>query len=202
MVDEDILQDARTLAAFSNLTPEDAEYFRHNYPGFVPDYWWQAVYFQNAGFRGDFAIAHSPPINTDEKAVWRLWEKFLRESWTKLSPDRIIALLTRWASRAAESSETEVAGVDIPIAYPYQRAVMFLALEPWRAAFCEKCGQRFVKEKPARRYCSDTCFQESRKASKRELWAKHGSEWLENRKRPKTSRRSRPNAKGKGLHQR
>jgi hypothetical protein len=176
------------------------QYFRQNYPNFVPDYWWRAVYFETDGFRGNFAVTNSKQPVGNEKVLWRLWQKLLQESWTKFSPDRIIALLTMWCStsESGESSESEVAGVEIPTAYPYQRAVMFLAMQQWRLKFCEECGHRFVKEKPSQRFCSDSCFAESRKAAKRGYWADH-PEWLENRKRPKKSRRS--HAKGKNLHQ-
>ena len=192
----EILREARTLALFSNLTPENSEYFRQNYPGFVPDRWWRAVYSELLGGANEFAN-EAPSI---DNVLWRLWQKFLQESWTKLSPDRIIALLTMWAGteQSSESSESEVRGrgICIPVAYPYQRAVMFLAMEQWRAKFCANCGKRFVKEKPRQKFCGDACFAESRKAYKRALWEEH-PEWLENRKRPKKGSKQRNKAKSK-----
>lgn len=166
MADKSILEDARTLALFSNLAdPKDAEYFRHNYPGFVPPAWWTVEYSNNL--------------------IWNLWQQLLQESWTELSFDRIVALLIQWSSTSG-ASQSVVHGVNIPTAYPYQRAVMFLAMEQWRAKFCEQCGKRFVKEKPPQRFCSDVCFNEARKAYKRALWAEHGSQWLENRSKRKS----------------
>lgn len=160
-----VLDDARTLALFSNLTEKDAEYFQQNYPKFVPDRWWGAVYFVRGGFCGDYEIVNSPPAAGNENVLWRLWQKLLQESWTMLTSDRTIALLTMWSStdESHRSVGSEVLGVRVPTAYPYQRAVMFLAMEPWRASFCENCGKRFVKDIPARRFCSDACSHESRK---------------------------------------
>ena len=171
-MDKSTLKNARTLALFSNLTEKDVDYFRQNYPDFVPDGWWT--------------------VENYDTLIWKLWQELLQESWGKLSADRIIALLILW-SNTRESSEAEesevIAGRHIPIAYPYQHAVMFLAMEQWRAKFCENCGQRFVKEKPPQRFCSDACFNQSRKAYKRALWAEHGPDWLKNRKKSKKSQR-------------
>lgn len=186
-----VLDDARTLALFSNLTDESSECFRQNYPDFVPGRWWRAVHYELPGFQGDYEITNSTPSVGNENTLWRLWQKLLQESWTKLTADRIIALLTMWSSReeSVESADSEVPGVSIPTAHPYQRAIMFLAMEPWRAIFCEKCGQRFVKENPRQRFCSEACFHVARKAYKRGLWADNSPKWLENRKRRKTERR-------------
>ena len=173
-MDRGTLKNAQALALFSNLAEKDVDYFRQNYPKFVPDVWWTHESY--------------------DTLVWKLWQQLLRESWGKLSADRIIALLTLWSNtfESTESAESEVPGVYIPIAYPYQHAVMFLAVEQWRAKFCENCGQRFIKEKPPQRFCSDACFKESRRAYKRTQWAEHGPDWLKNRKKskkPKTPRR-------------
>jgi hypothetical protein len=171
-MDKTTLDSARTLAMFSNLTEKDVDYFRRNYPHFVPDAWWT--------------------VDNYHTLIWRLWQEFLQESWGRLSADRIIALLTLWHStvNSSEAEESEViGGINIPTAYPYQHAVMFLAMEGWRAKFCEKCGKRFVKDIPARKFCSDACTSSSRKAGKRKLWKKHGPDWLKNRKKSKQSRR-------------
>src|ERR1700735_1633672 len=171
-MEKEALENARALACCANLAEKDVDYFRRNYPHFVPDGWW--------------------PVDNYNTLIWQLWQALLQESWGKLSADRIIALLTLWSSTAqsSEAEESEViAGIHIPTAHLYQHAVMFLAMEGWRAKFCEKCGKRFVKDIPARRFCSDACSNESRKADKRELWKEHGPDWLKNRKNSKKSRR-------------
>jgi hypothetical protein len=173
-MDRGTLKNAQALALFSNLTEKDVEYFRRNYAGFIPEPWWT--------------------VENYDTPIWKLWQELLQESWGKLSADRIVALLTLWhhQRKSSEAEESEViAGMNIPTAYPYQHAVMFLAMEQWRAKYCENCGNRFVKEKPPQRFCSDACFKESRKAYKRTQWAEHGPEWLKNRKNPTKSKKPR-----------
>ena len=72
--------------------------------------------------------------------------------------------------------------------YPYMQAVMLLATESWRARFCPFCGNRFAADIPARRFCSDKCFQESRRRYGNAMWAKHGKEWRSSKKKSSTKR--------------
>jgi hypothetical protein len=69
--------------------------------------------------------------------------------------------------------------------WPFQKAVMLLAVEPWRAGFCSQCGMRLVADKPGRKFCGDKCSQSSRKGTKRAWWAKHGGNWRAKQKKSK-----------------
>lgn len=76
-------------------------------------------------------------------------------------------------------------------AWPYQRALMFLAVEPWRARFCAICGRRFVAEKPATRFCSVECAAGARKESRDAWWRKNGEHWRRKREKTRTPPRGR-----------
>jgi hypothetical protein len=67
--------------------------------------------------------------------------------------------------------------------WPFQRAVMFLGTNPWRASTCV-CGKLFVADKPAQRYCSDKCFQDARRLAKRTWWSDHGEAVRSGKKKP------------------
>jgi hypothetical protein len=71
-------------------------------------------------------------------------------------------------------------------AWPYQRALMFMAVEPWRARFCAICGGRFVAEKPATRFCSAKCAGGARKNSRDAWWCRHGERWRRKRRKRRT----------------
>lgn len=76
-------------------------------------------------------------------------------------------------------------------AWPYQRALMFLAVEPWRARFCGICGKRFVAGKPATRFCSAKCAGSARKNSRDAWWHKGGERWRRKREKRRTPPRGR-----------
>jgi hypothetical protein len=71
-------------------------------------------------------------------------------------------------------------------AWPYQRALMFLAIEPWRARFCAICSRGFVAEKPATRFCSVKCAAGARKASRTSWWRKNGESWRRQREKKRS----------------
>jgi len=174
---DDILIDAQTLATFSNLTPGEVEAFRNGVaPEFLPssDEFW--------GMRS------TTPGATDAEFVWQSIQQGLQEAWAKRFPlDRSLQLITiinkyseleKAFRQVPNMSNEEIAGTRFPAqeVWPFQRAVMFLAVNSWRARFCPRCGKRFVAAKPKSTYCSDACFKESRKGSKRAWWGEHGEE--------------------------
>ncbi len=138
-----LLDAADALTAFVLLEPEGVENFRQRYPKFVPDAWWT--------FKDSYG-----------EVVWRAWQGLLAVSWVKLSiySDSLLALLTMWSSTEPSiTSTSELAGVFTPTLYPYQRAVLFLALEPWRMKDCQRpeCGKPFIADHASRKYCSVDC---------------------------------------------
>lgn len=179
MEPNDLLRDAQALAEFSNLEVEKADYFRNNYPEFVPENWWTA-----------------PPFSTSEapekpRMLWEIQKERLQEAWKERFPlNASIRLINvGMISNLLASNLTR----SFDAVWPYQKAVMFLGTNPWRACVCI-CGNRFVADKPARRFCSDQCFQQSRRRSKQAWWSENGEMWREGRlkvtaKKPKMKSR-------------
>ena len=201
---DDLLIDARALADFSNInSPERFDYFRNNYPNFLP-----AEVFDTPGV---VIPPGAPPESGLGKAaasglplqLWMLHQRILRIAWEKKFPlDNCVSLITAVEGLSAHSREVErvaehmvqhntipdYSSVPKQEVWPFQRAVMFMAVNSWRARFCIKCGKRFVAAKPKNTYCSDECFQESRKGAKRAWWSEHGQE-MRDAKKAKTRRK-------------
>ena len=180
------LIDARTLAEFSNVnTDTEADYFKNNFPEFVPPAWWKAN------------LVISPREGKKEK-VWQYQQRRVREAWQSKFPlDTSIKLISagmvqwdlHWKQEQinpdlAQHTPQAVSVVSLTMepdltaqeetVWPYMRAVMFLTVDSWRARFCPRCGKRFVAAKSNSTYCSDICFSESRKGAKRAWWSEHG----------------------------
>jgi hypothetical protein len=197
-VDKSLLIDAKMLAAFANLEPPDADNFRNAVaPDFVP-----------AGFWAGMALPMQSGAASSK--IWQAEQKRLREAWrSQFSPERCLDIIVS----AAKHSESEQRMAQIterllkmdndaalefiakqelpkPKIYPYQHAVMLLALQPWRARICGKCGQYFMKDKPRDRYCSKACSKQAVLDSKTNSWSKHGKNWRPS-KASKKSRKTR-----------
>ena len=153
---------AERLAAFANLTPDDAPAFRKRYTHFAPDAWWDNQLLNAAN---------------EIVFVWTEQQKKVRAAWqTGFSPDACIELIAAGAKHADWEDDIKAhqvaggAGLEdaegaeffhkheqrkrrISI---YQRAVMFLHIQAWRASRCErKEGRKYcVKDAKGRRYCS------------------------------------------------
>jgi hypothetical protein len=176
---KEMLHDAQVLARFSNLEADDVEYFRNNFAGFVPSMWWQTS------------------VGSATDPIWKHNRENARRAWKEgFPPELCIRLIASGTlpDTAALSAHDFMADnvVHIPLSaaaayridpdlynqeaqvWPYQMAVMYLAVNPWRAATCA-CGNRFVADKPSRRFCSDKCFQDSRKRSRMAWWTEKGS---------------------------
>lgn len=154
----EIFRDAEALAKFSNLSAGDVSYFVNNFPDFIPVFWWAA----HDG-------AQVPTY------LWQMRQQLLRKAWQKGFPiDESIQLLVGGGQDAVkEFNPASLAEIKV---WPYQRAVMFLCVEPWRARLCI-CGKRFVADKPSRRFCSTKCSAEARKLSRRVWWNEKGKDW-------------------------
>src|SRR5215475_421890 len=199
------IRDAQTLALFSNAGKAEADYFQHNYGDFFPRNFWNWKIRQVE--EGEFV---SSPDASTAQAVERLrpappvpfWQAFqavLRGAWQVGFPlEECVRLISSAAvaDRLYGATDVEPDLSSFPV-WPYQRAVMLLGVEPWRARLCV-CGNRFVADKPARRFCSDRCASNSRKHSRRTWWGERGREWRRNRstgkhgtKKGKSSRRKK-----------
>jgi len=189
---DDILIDAQMLGTFSNLTPAQIEEFRNSIcPGFLPAEFWDIQTIK---------------VGQSAEFEWQSIQRSLQEAWTKRFPlDMSIQLiievdkyskLEQALRKVPEMSNEEIANMKPPAAevWPFQRAVMYLAVNSWRARFCTRCGKRFVAAKPKSTYCSDACFKESRKGAKQAWWGAHGETWRSNKKKA-TAKQSKKGAK-------
>jgi hypothetical protein len=170
------LRNAQALAEFSNLGPEGVDYFRNNYPDFAPQAWWD---YQAAG--------------TQQKQ-WAFTQHLLRESWKnrfKGGAYFLVALLTSVfkPSDLLESAfdfqfdRPAFARVsEMTWGYsPFQRAVLYLFDNPWRARFCTECNKRFIAAEPKNKFCSEQCAHEQRNRQKRDNWHEHGKQHRQKR---------------------
>lgn len=167
------LVDAEMLAKFSNLAPAQVDEFRNSIaPDFLPaDYW----------------NAPSITVVGDPESPWQWLQHGVQDAWANFSLDRSIQLITavdkyskleQRLQQIPKISNQEILTIELPApeVWGFQRAVMFLAVNSWRARFCLGCGKRFVATKPRSTYCTDTCFKENRKDVKRAWWGAHGQE--------------------------
>jgi hypothetical protein len=181
----DKLRDAQALAEFSNLEPAQVEYFRHNFPDFVPDAWW--------GYKNG--------------VQWRKTQEFLRRWWKNCSI-RDMAEVVRLVSSVFNPGDIFPGSPfedapDLPTfasfdemswgAAPFQKGVLYLFEQPWRARFCMVCNKRFVAAEPKNKFCSETCSHENSIRRKREWFRENGKQWRRKVKRAKAkAARRRP----------
>jgi hypothetical protein len=206
----DNLRDAQALAEFSNLETAQVEYFRHNYPDFVPDAWWD---YEAGGF---------------EEKQWQLTQGILRYSWKHQFKDTegvysLIALVTSvfnpnnllteelrsqklpegYTVKSTAQSFTVTTPDNRSIVFPprpafkdfygtgigggtgsipFHRAAVYLFEHKWRARFCMVCNKRFVAAEPKNKFCGESCSHENSIRRKREAWHLHKGEWRPTRK--------------------
>lgn len=203
-----ILWDAERLARFANIDDRQAvEDFRSNNADFLSPAFWDKTDMSSSVFRipgnlllGDDVSKLSPATElkpgSSERAVtlsaWWIMREGLRQTWNEHFPlDRCMALIAFYLYEEPRPSLSQVWPPPFQV-WPFQRAVMFLGMEPWRARFCTLCGKRFVAAKPAQRFCSTDCSKAARKSSKRTWWADNGPQWREQRskKHKKSSKRT------------
>jgi hypothetical protein len=184
-VNKGLAVDAEMLAAFANLEPSNADRFRNEVArDFVP-----------AGFWGGMSIEVRPGATSMK--IWQAEQKRLRDVWrSQFSPERCLDLIVSAAKHSEQEQRmTEISeqmlkmsnkdaldfaakvSLPQPRIWPYQHAIMLLALQPWRARICGKCGKFFVKKKPRDRYCSKTCSKQALLDSKKRSWGLHGKDW-------------------------
>ena len=195
---------ADALAEFSNLEPESADAFRKKRPGFVPDFWWKEAVTSLTG--------------REAGKIWRACQANLRVAWKSEFPltsciklinagirfDPPVEGVDYHAANAVAIPREQAAGYQVQInvesdlwlagtrVWPYQQAVMYLSANPWRALFCSLCGNRFVADKPSRKFCSEDCTKKARKSSKLAWWNEHGQNWREGKAKKKPRKRKNP----------
>jgi hypothetical protein len=197
------IEDAKTLATFANIESQaSTEYFQHNYPDFLPADIWSVPQ--------GIELSTSPlESSRPSLPLWKLLQESVRGAWQ--SPNRfplescieLIGLIAKHSEQSKaldlatkqllDGVRPEILVLPAPEVWPVQRAIMFLGINPWRASLCRNCGNRFVKDKSTRQFCSDKCFQESRKVAKQTWWAEHGTTWRnESKKKSKSKKRKNP----------
>jgi hypothetical protein len=175
---------AETLAEFARLTPEGVEVFREYHEDFVPAVWWE--YKVSSG-----------------TLLWKINQEFLQEAWEKhfeigqfelmrlltsvFDPTSITDVMLRTKSRPAFATVTEMPEEF----YPYQKAVLFLMNQKWRARFCNVCRLPFVRGHNQQKSCSEPCLSQNRKKQKRDDHKRH----LDVRNRKKRGAYARRKAK-------
>jgi len=170
-----ILVEAFTLAQFANLKPTEVERFRNSVgPNFLPDFW------ETRNWGGSLA--------------WQDAQRFLRDLWSARPPFpqaeavKLIIRIDRYRDLTYSVEKKPPVGEDWVC--PAQRAIMFMAVNPWRARFCPTCGERVVAATARSTRCDkQSCFEESRRATKREAWRRNGKQWRAKLK--KTAKKAR-----------
>lgn len=175
---KDILWNAERLAQFSNLAgATEVEQFRASNQDFFPrDY----QYWNNEGWPVELG---TPPAGLEP--FWQGFQRALQTAWQEGFP------LEDCVRLIASATHEPTFGHDL-LSYrvrPFQRAVMLLGVESWRARFCPICGKRFVADKPARRFCSTECAGKARRGTRAESWKRHGKRWRAKYETKKAARR-------------
>jgi hypothetical protein len=138
-----LLDAADALATFAHLDPDGVENFRRRYPEFVPETWW---------------IGPSWKEGVGVYIPWMRERDLLYKAWKAAFPTELTLELATTAlfliSHAMTSDTTEEMEKNQQRVWAYQRALLFLSAEQWRAKICEECGNPFVADHASRKYCS------------------------------------------------
>jgi hypothetical protein len=196
---EQAFKTARTLADFANLEPEGVESFRAAHPDYVPPEWWSGRAWK------------------DGVGMYRPWmaeQAVLRKAWAAgFSAAVTLRLVTTdlfLIAHALASDTTEEMETTPPKIWPYQRAILFLHVNPTKAKICEWCGKRFISETKAR-FCRfgvivesenlselTTCFWAHRQKYKNQKWVENSDSINEQRRREyRLEKKRSPRAKRK-----
>jgi hypothetical protein len=180
---KELLWAAERLALFANADESGVAKFQLTNADFFPTGFWAALDPQRPRTLTLGSARNTIPTmrDADDSVVMPHWwgiQQGLRRAWEEGFPPDWSAILI-----ALTQSKTSAQ------AWPYQRALMFMAIESWRARFCGICGERFVAEKPARRFCSNQCASDARRMSRTAWWHEHGEKWRRKRAMRRTSKR-------------
>jgi hypothetical protein len=188
----DALRDAQTLAEFLNMRRDKVEYFRHNYPDFVPQAWWdyQPIIRElslEVGLRPDGTAHWKQP--RPRHYQWQINQSWLRNAWwERFRPDaftmtRLLLSVFQPNRRILQDRPVFANLIDLlNFPCPHQKAVTFLYEHPWRAKFCNQCQKPFVALERHNKYCSDICSHEAHTAQKRKNWHENKDKYQSKRK--------------------
>lgn len=185
--EKDVLSNAGQLAEFTNVkNDEELKIFRNRNGNFSPPSLWDGLDVETQW--ENLPQSSEPtfePFDTEvfgpglQKLIssggasrlhsWRDLRDVTRLAWERKFSLDICLLLLNHVIRLTPTL--------IFPPYACQRAIVFLAIEPWRARFCSICGRRFVADKNARRYCSTDCSSRARLDSRNAWWKAYGNEW-------------------------
>jgi hypothetical protein len=156
----------RVLEQFARVSKADGlAQFKVKHSTFFPEKFWEDKVRQVPPGVSMTAQPQLPSID-----LWKGWQTVLLDAWRRGFPlSEVTRLLVAPVIREVDvlSSLSE---------HPYQRALLVVAGEPWRARFCAKCGAPFAALKANSKFCSAECFAGSRLNTKRKWWAEQGSE--------------------------
>jgi hypothetical protein len=198
--EEAAVREAEALAELANLEPADVETFVKNHPNFVPSIWWNSpAWSKHLGI-------HVP---------WERERDRLRDAWaTEFPANKTLELTANGLFMAAHTLEFETTdeAENAPRKiWPYQRAVLFLHVDSWRAKTCEWCNRRFIGTHSQARFClygapgdpESTCFAAHRKPSKAENWNENSDRLnAERRQKYRAEKEKESHAKRQSLRQR
>ena len=174
------LRDMTALAGFANLDLDDADAvrtFQAQQPEFIPEHCWN-----EGADLPEVLRKRESTGNSESRLEGFQWT--LRKAWKESFPiPETIRLVEPLGPLAAD--HFDVAN----IVYPYQRAVMILHVEKWRAAHCSQCGNPFVKEKKGQKYCSQACYEPHRSADKKRYWQEKGNKKRRTQRQQERSQR-------------
>jgi hypothetical protein len=190
--------DLQRLADFSNIKgPKQATRFRSANPTYFPPHFWEKTVPLGSddpipegdptfGLYGvdvsDALAAMGLKDRPESVPLWWWFRQRLQSAWRSRFPLEMCVNLIAIA----------VPPTGLLQVWPYQRALMLLGTEHWRARHCGSCGARFVSDKPARLFCSNACSAEARRTSRAHSWKKHGRTWR-NRSKKKGIKQRRVN---------
>jgi hypothetical protein len=148
------LEEAEFLAHFANIKPEELNDFRKAAPDFFPETFWPDG---RAALVAGMSDSTASVFKNNGLAGFdrQVYQTLLCRAWAEGFPLPLtIELVQSSGMSASTESGLALAELGIGKAYPYQRAVMFLHTEPWRAKICEQCKNYYVANHSKRRYCS------------------------------------------------
>jgi hypothetical protein len=156
----------KALEQFARSDAQSITQWRHKAPDFFPQNFW------NRGIRQvpEGVSMSSPAPQLPLIPMWRAWQDVLIQAWrTRFPLSDLVRLLVAPVVQEAGDALSSMSE------WPYQRAVLLMMREPWRARHCMLCGKPFAAEKGASKFCSVACFAASRLDTKRRWWTEQGS---------------------------
>jgi|ERR1700733_1860178 len=193
--------DLLTLARFANLKDEGVDQFRHSTgKGFLPNFWSAQAFGhldQRLAWKETQKILQDawhrqfPPKDSLALILSVAFYSQWAEVDAKMPPD--IRKRPNSHEGAEFVDERDLVGLSaLPLersevervkVWPFQSAVMCMTTDPWRARFCPTCAD-FVAamSKRGNRCERDGCYEEARRASKRESWRRNGKRWRDRNK--------------------